>query len=122
MRLDVGSEGEGETEPGAGVGAVAEDAGEADVVGVGTRGNEAEGEAAALREVGIEELARSLRAVGEVAGPEDDGVSGPDEGFRHQPVALLAVSLAGEVVERILDPDGHVENYSKSAVRREGVH
>ena len=110
----VGGLGEGETFPGAGVGAVAEDTGEADVVGVGTCGDEAEGEAAALRKVGVEELSRRLRTMGEVAGPEDDGVSGPDEGFRHQPVALLAVSLAGEVVKRILNPDGHGENYSKS--------
>ena len=106
---------EGEAEPGAGVGAVAEDAVKADVVRVGTRGDETEGEAAALREIRVENLARSLCAVGKVAGPEDDGVSGPDEGLRHQPVALLAVALAGKVVERILDPDGHGDNYSKSA-------
>ena len=52
--------------------------------------------------------ARTLRRMGEVAGPKHDVVPCAGKRIRHERVAHLAEPLSREVVERVLYPDNHL--------------
>ena len=98
----------GHQPPGACEGAVAPDAAQADVGGIRPRRHQRQAKAVGCNR--FLELAGGLMGVGKVAGPVGRPVAGLREGARHEPVPLGTVALRRQVVKRIDDPDGHLEN------------